>query len=184
MQHLGALQSRVLVDLYEGDGEAALRRVEEAMPALRRSPIVRGRVAGMAVDLVEAMAMLGGAARAGDPSPLLAAVEVFARRIEAEGGKGSSGAWPVAGACVLRASAAALRGDAAGARALLLRAIAGFDAASMSLHAAVARRRLGGIVGGSEGRGLIVAADVFMAGQGVRSPERLTSALAPGFEGG
>ena len=65
-------------------------------------------------------------------------------------------------------------------------AMAGFQAAEeecrradMWLHAAVARRRRGQLLGGDEGRALIADADAWMAGEGVKNPERMCAALAP-----
>jgi hypothetical protein len=51
----------------------------------------------------------------------------------------------------------------------------------MSAHTAAARRRLGQLVGGDQGRELIEAADAWMTGQGVRNPVRMTRVYAPGF---
>jgi len=83
-------------------------------------------------------------------------------------------------ALLLRASAAATRGENDRATALLGSAEAGFVTAEMALHAAVARRRRGELMGGDAGRGLVATADAWMASQGIRSPERMTAMLAPG----
>jgi hypothetical protein len=55
------------------------------------------------------------------------------------------------------------------------------DAIEMRLYAAAARRRLGQLLGGDEGRGMIVQADVWMTGQGIKNPARMTAMLVPGF---
>jgi hypothetical protein len=55
------------------------------------------------------------------------------------------------------------------------------DAIEMRLYAAAARRRLGQLLGGDQGRGLIVQADVWMTGQGIKNPARMTAMLVPGF---
>jgi hypothetical protein len=47
--------------------------------------------------------------------------------------------------------------------------------------AAAARRRLGELLGGDEGRDHLEATDAFFMDELVRSPERLTGLLAPGF---
>jgi hypothetical protein len=50
----------------------------------------------------------------------------------------------------------------------------------MGLYAAAARRCLGLMVGGDEGRDLVAVADAWMAAQTIRNPERMTAMLAPG----
>ena len=81
---------------------------------------------------------------------------------------------------LLRAGVAATRGDSEDAGALLGSAAAGFDAAHMRLYAAAARRRLGEVMGGDEGRSIIHAAAAWMAAQKVQNPARMTAMLAPG----
>jgi hypothetical protein len=63
----------------------------------------------------------------------------------------------------------------------LRRAIAGLDAWEMGLFAGVARRRLGQVIGGDEGRALVAQSDAMMEAQGVVRPDRLTRALAAGY---
>jgi hypothetical protein len=46
---------------------------------------------------------------------------------------------------------------------------------------ATARRRLGGLLGGLDGRPLVEAADTWFSGEGVKRPDRLVELLAPGF---
>jgi len=57
----------------------------------------------------------------------------------------------------------------------------GFRAVDMALYAAAARRRCGQLLGGDAGAELVAAADMAMAEQGVRRPDRMTRALTPGF---
>jgi hypothetical protein len=70
-------------------------------------------------------------------------------------------------------------GDAMRAATRLAEAAAGFEAVDMGLFAAAARRQLGGLRGGEEGRGLVAAADAWMAGQAIRDPARMAACLAP-----
>ena len=77
-------------------------------------------------------------------------------------------------------AAAGARGDASRAVPLLESAETGLAAAEMALHAAAARRRRGELIGGETGRALVCAAEAWMAGQGIKSPERMTAMLAPG----
>jgi hypothetical protein len=53
---------------------------------------------------------------------------------------------------------------------------------AMSLHAAAARRRLGELLGGDEGRALVTAAEATFRAQGVVSPDRYLHLYAPGFQ--
>jgi hypothetical protein len=84
-------------------------------------------------------------------------------------------------AALLSASILAARGRSSDARRPLELAIADFDAADMALHAEVARRRLGELVGGETGQALITEADAFMGRQGIKRPDRWTALHAPGF---
>ena len=56
-----------------------------------------------------------------------------------------------------------------------------FESADMGLFAASARRQLGQLRGGDEGRLLIEQADTWMSAQSIRNPARMASCLAPGF---
>lgn len=73
--------------------------------------------------------------------------------------------------------------DAAFARTHLEAAIAGFDASEVALSAAAARRRLGEVLGGDEGRALVRTADEAMARLGATRPDRMAALFAPGFGG-
>ena len=51
----------------------------------------------------------------------------------------------------------------------------------MGVYAAAARRHLGNLVGGDEGRDLIARADAWMIGQGITNPARMAAGITPGF---
>jgi hypothetical protein len=90
-------------------------------------------------------------------------------------------AWADAFAGLVRAAVAVRRGDARTAAALLPEAAGTLDKLTMRLYAAAARRRLGEVLGGDEGRVLVAEADAWMAGQKIQDPARMTAMLAPGF---
>jgi len=119
-------------------------------------------MAAQAADALERQALVGG-------------VEGHARTILREKTR-----WGDALALLLRAGAAATRGETERALSLLEAAETGLAAADMALHAAVARRRRGELLGGDSGRALVAAADAWMASQAIRNPERMTAMLAPG----
>ena len=81
---------------------------------------------------------------------------------------------------LVRAGIAAFRRQTNEAASLLEQAITALDAADMALHAASARRRLGQLLGGDEGRALVDKAETWMVGQGIRNPERMTNLFVPG----
>jgi len=54
-----------------------------------------------------------------------------------------------------------------------------YAACDMALHAAVARFRLGKIVGGDEGRATLGQARDWMQAQGIVDPEAFAAVLAP-----
>ena len=172
-------QASLAVDLYLGQGERAYRRWREGAPALRRSGALRARPFRLQCHVWRAGCALA-AARAEGPTALrarlLREVDADVRSLLRDGQD-----WTRALARLLQAGCAAVRADAAGAAARLREAIAGFEALGMALHAAAARRRLGALLGGEEGRALLSAADAWMADQEIRAPSRMTDLFAPGF---
>jgi len=117
------------------------------------------------------------AARVRDRNPqLLAVAERDARRIEKE-----RMPWASAMAKLLSAGVAQVREDRAAAAEWLRQAAGELDAADMRMHAMAARLRLGALVGGEEGRGLIDSAEKWMTAQGIADPKQMTAMLIPGF---
>ena len=88
--------------------------------------------------------------------------------------------WGDALARLLRAGIGSVSGDRAAALAHVTAAERDLAAADMALHAAVAGRRRGELLGGAEGAAAVAAADAWMAGQGIRNPARIAGMLAPG----
>jgi hypothetical protein len=82
---------------------------------------------------------------------------------------------------LLTAGIAMQRGDRPTAVAQLQLAVSGFEAAEMGMYATAARRRLGQVLGGEQGRGFIESATAAMSSRHVQNPARLTAMLAPGF---
>ena len=108
--------------------------------------------------------------------------KALARAIHRENKKLEAGkvAWSAALAALLRASLAATIGKKEQALTRLALVESDFENLDMRLHAAVARRRHGQLLGGKEGDSLVQEADLFMASQDVRSPERMADLVAPG----
>ena len=178
IMHFWALYAEAQYELYAGQAPAAWSRLVSAWPALEKSNILRVQFHRVFMTLlrgsVAVAAALAGPRR--DREGLLREAALAAARLD---GEGTHYARPAA--ALLSASILAARGRPAEARSPLEHAVIDFEAADMALHAEVARRRLGALLGGDEGRALVARADAFMARQGIKRPDRWTAIHAPGF---
>jgi hypothetical protein len=82
---------------------------------------------------------------------------------------------------MLDAALAVQRGATERGVALLRRALGAFERAETRMFVAAARRRLGEMVGGDEGRQLISRGDEVMSEQGVTDLDAETELNCPGF---
>jgi hypothetical protein len=178
VQHSTAFRAHVHIDLYLGEGLKAWERVRHYAAAYRRSQMLRVQMLRIELFELRGRSALAAAATAARPDPLLRAAAREARRLDRE-----REPWSRAHARLLRAAIAALRGDRTRATAELSTAVGEFEAVEMELYAAAARRRLGEMIGGAQGKALIEAADRWMQQQTIRDPARMTAVFAPGFPG-
>ena len=178
LQHLNQLCAHLDIDLYEGDGAAGWRRVCESRPALEASLLLR--VQFVRIDILHSggRCAVAAAAVARDPRAMLRAAAGYAGQLERQ-----RVPWALAHALSTRAGASMVRGDSDDARRRLMAAVDAFDSISMGLYAAAARRHLGKLQGGDEGRALIDSADSWMIGQGITNPARMAAGIVPGFSG-
>ncbi len=178
IQHYWDRHADVQLMMYTGDGARAWQLTQELWQTLRKSLLLKTQFHRIDALFLHARAALAAAEQlpaGSERTQLLRVAEHDA-------------AWlgrhqPVrarAMALLVGAGSRALRGDAEGAMTALYAAADGFDAAAMSLHAAICRRRYGEIVGGERGRSLVVAADDWMAGEQIKSPTRFARLFAPG----
>jgi hypothetical protein len=181
-QHSWELYARGEVDLYAGRGPEALSYVNQCWPALRRSLLLR--IQGTRIESVylrARSALMAGVDRATAPDArraLFRGAERDAGRLARESALWASG---VSG--LVLAGVAASRGDRPRAAGLLSEVERRFDATAMPLHAAVARRRRGELLGGQDGRALVQQADGWMAAHAIRNPARMAAMVAPGNYG-
>jgi hypothetical protein len=179
IQHYYALLGQCQLDLYTGDGAAAIGRLDAARPALRRSLLLRVQTVRVMMFEQHARAALS-AARLATSAPtsaereLLAIAEGATRRLEKE-----RLAWSVALATMFRAALAAARGDPAGAMTALESAESQFDGLDMRLYAAACRRRRGEIAGGEAGELLVREADARFVQEGTSDPPRFAGIYVP-----
>jgi serine/threonine protein kinase len=176
--NLWAHGARTDISIYSGEGDAVLPRVEGRYRLFARSLdrfVQAGSIRGLDS---RARRRLAAAAQRENPSErdaLLRGAESHARAILRERTR-----WADPLAFLLRAGAAATRGETARSLALLEPAESAFTAADMALHAAVTRRRRGELMGGEAGSDLVTAADAWMSGQDIVNPARMAQMLAPG----
>jgi hypothetical protein len=163
LQHWFFAFAHAQIDLYEGRPEPAYERACTSFVGLGKSFLLR-----IEHTRVEALLLRGRCALA---CGNIGGAEADARRIARRGL-----VWAAPAAALLRAGAAAQRGDRSRAATLLGEAAEGFERAEMAGFAAVARHRLGELTGGD-----VAASEEWMRRQGVRNPERFTAMLAPGF---
>jgi serine/threonine protein kinase len=164
------------LDLYCGDGAAALKRLGEPLAPMERVLVSRSRHLSIPWQYKRGCCFLAAAESSRARSSLLKSALRCARRLRSE-----ELPWADGLADLLRAGAAACSGDRESAAAILRQVLATFDAAGMLLHAAVARRRLGECLAGADGRAMIEQADAVMRDHGIRNPLRLAALNAPGF---
>ena len=174
-----ALLAEAQIDLYEGKGAQAHRRLRESWPELRRSLLLMVPSVRIESDHLGARAALAAAAELapGDRGPLLAEARRHVRRLTRQ-----KASWARALALPLQATLAARTGQPERAVQRLRDAVVVLEQLEMKLYAAAARRRLGELLGGDEGDEHCARADRFLADQRVVEPRRMLAMLAPGFD--
>jgi serine/threonine protein kinase len=175
VQHMNHLFDEAQLDLYGGDAERAWRRLAGAWPTLHRSHLLHvQQVRTVMLDLRARCALARAAGK--DSFSWLRLAERDARRLRRE-----ISPWADALAQLVEAAIAFRRGDAKRSEEILNAAIHGFSTSAMHLHSAVARCRMGQMLGNSRGLELMRQAKEWMNGQMIRNCDRMTDLLAPGW---
>ncbi len=175
LQHLYEFFGQVECSLFAGEAAEAWRHLETRWPVLTRSLMLRVQSLLIHSLYLRARTAIAAAGEAGDEADLLGLAAKAARRIERE-----KMPWGNALGRLLRAGIASVRGERETAIGLLALAEEELSAADMALHAAVARRRHGELLGGEAGRELVTLSAEWMTGQGIQNPARMAAMLAPG----
>jgi tetratricopeptide (TPR) repeat protein len=158
-QHYNHLLARIQTALYRGRAGDAWRIVSEELGPVGRNLWLRVQFFRIEIAFLRARSALAmAAADRGQARRLRAVAADDVRRLTRE-----NMPWSNALALLVRATLACQQGDAEAAATLLTDAIEAFTQVDMHLYAAVARRRLGGIVGGQRGRTLQREANEWMA---------------------
>ena len=146
LQHLNQLCAHLDIDLYAGDGAAGWRRLCASRPALEASFLLRVQLLRIDILHSSGRCAVAAAAVADDPRQMLRVAESYARQLDRQ-----RVPWAAPHALSTRAGASMVRGDSVNARQRLIAAVDAFEAVSMGVYAAAARRHLGNLVGGDEG---------------------------------
>jgi tRNA A-37 threonylcarbamoyl transferase component Bud32 len=171
VQHHNAVLAQTLIHLYQGRGAAAFDHITQQWPHYRSSLLLRIQQVRINIVLLRAASAVAAGAK-----DFLRAAEADIRSLVRERMPWSDALVPL-----MRAGIACTHGDGRQAVPLLQEALERLNAVDMYIFAQAARRRLGQLVGGDEGRQLIGESEAWMANQGIRNPARMTAVFAPGF---
>ena len=179
VEHLVETHNQVEVAIYEGEGQQAWEWMRHRWLPLRHSLLMN--VQNFFVQMHSLRARAALAATLAEPSAserrvLLSAAARDQRMILRQ-----DAGWASPIAELIGASISALSGRTEDAVAALRLAASGFDTADMILHAAVARRGVGILIGGEDGRAMVAAAERELAAEAIVSPERIAALHLPGI---
>jgi hypothetical protein len=175
LQHYSSLVALVQIELYTGDYEVAWKHIEGQIKPLEKSLLLR--IQGLRIEAMFLRARLALASAAGQKRERrLRIAENLAHSIANE-----QMPWSNPLAMLIHAGLASRRADDSRAGALISQAIEGFASSDMALYAAIARRRLGEILGGDRGGELVNQADDWMSKQQIKNPAAVANLMAPGF---
>jgi hypothetical protein len=175
VQHHDALLAFVPIELYCGDPAAAWHRVQSEWSAFRWSLL--SHIQDLRIEMLQlrAYCALAMASSVPNKSPFLSAASRDSRKLHRE-----KLPWTFALADYIDGTVAYLKGDQGAAENQLKSAIRGFDRIEAHLYSAAARVRLAQITPANSAE-LRLTADGWFRAQGVRFPERMVRAFAPGF---
>ncbi len=175
-QHAQLIAAEVDVRLYQGLDGFVVPSMTAATQAFRRAKLNVIETTHIRWEELCGRAALAKATRSDRKAQLGTAERLGKRLLRMR--TNLSGTY----AYLILAGVANMRGDLKGAMDLLATGDRHATAMDMKLHAAVARRRQGELLGGDEGARLKQDADAFMTSQGIKNPIRMTAMLAPGFD--
>src|SRR5262249_8252609 len=152
-----------------------LQRIQDAWPTLRRSNLMRHGVLRNDVYLLRARTALANVTGE-DARRRLPSIEGDVRRLRRQRRPDTT-----AHSDLIAAAVAAIRGDTQRSRALLTDAIALYEGAGMTLHAATATLRLAEMGGATGELASAPAAERFIRSLGIHDPAGWLALQAPGF---
>ena len=166
------------IALYQRRGSLAWAGIRQKWPTMEGALSLHVQFSKLCMLDLRGRSALGaideGASSADGVRRLMREAERATRRMDRERTD-----WGSALAELLRAGMDVRRGQKDAARRRLELAEQRLGDLDMHLHRAVARRRLGELIGGSEGASRIAASEAWMLSEGIRNPERLAYVFAP-----
>jgi len=162
------------IDLYLNRGLDAWARVACDSAKVRSSLLMQVQFLVIEYFGLRARCALSAASVAPDPQPFLSQARKAVRRLER-----TDTAWARAYATPVRAQLAIAAGAHESAAALYTKAAEQFDALDMRLHAAVARYRLSGLIGGALSVTTKAASRSEMQRLGITDPDAMARVLSP-----
>ncbi|MDX6696034.1 MAG: eukaryotic-like serine/threonine-protein kinase [Blastocatellia bacterium] len=177
LQHYSSFSAMAQIMLYTNDGPVAWKHFSQQWSQMKSSVLLRIQVLRVEANYLLARCALAAAEQNVETQRLLRVAARIAGNVKRERVK-----WAAPYVPLILAGVAGLRGQHTQAAEFLKAAAEGFDAVEMSLNAAVARRHLGQLVGGDEGRQLVMQADEWMTAQLIKKPDLLARALAAGMK--
>jgi tetratricopeptide (TPR) repeat protein len=174
LPHLQELVARVRIDLYSGDATRAHERIVERWRGIERSRLLRIQHQRINLCGLRARAALASARHGGQSRALLDEAARFTNELARSGAS-----WALAEAAMLRGCIGQALGDAQRAAISFERAAQDYATCDMSLHAAVARLRMGKLAQDDDGRAAVTQSREWMQSQGIADPEAVAAVLAP-----
>jgi hypothetical protein len=172
------VMSAANVDLYLGDGEGALARVEAVWPKLERARLLRVQSVAVEVNFVRGRASIAAARGRRSSQAAQAAYVAMAKRSAAQLVR-LQAPWSRAAAALLTAGVAHVVGDLEAAVTGYAAAESLFSAVDMRSYEQAARLARGEIVGGTDGRKLVDQVAGWMRDQQVADPVALSRMFVP-----
>jgi serine/threonine protein kinase/tetratricopeptide (TPR) repeat protein len=166
------LEIAVLIELYAGAPEVALKLVEQGEAVHRQNMWWPQLLVGYAHAALDTAARDPQRARG-----LLHKAARLARQVQARSPRAQ-----VPMAIAIHAAIAFQRGDTQAALELLQEAETEFSGLGMLAYRDMVRRQRGLLLDGSAGEALVAEADAALRARGVVNPERFTHAHVPGFQ--
>ncbi|MBI4510522.1 MAG: protein kinase [Deltaproteobacteria bacterium] len=177
LQHYYGLMAEAQADLYLDEGNAALEKVTSRWESIAGALLLHiQRIRIEAFSLRARCALARARAEPQGRAECLQMARRDARLLRSE-----REPWAKALAQLVDAGMAQVQGDLDRSVRILERAVGVLDSIGMTFHAMATRRRLGELLGGSDGNALVSRSDEWMTSQQVLDPACMTRVLMPGF---